>query len=57
MGRKNNSSGATNTTCSKCGVTAHSTPKTLHRRCGGQQDASIRAKSEKLPSEARGTWQ
>jgi hypothetical protein len=54
--RRNHSPKTKDTTCDKCGVTAHAVPGKKHRRCSGQPDAPIRAKHDALPGAQRGRW-
>jgi len=57
MSKKARSTPAKPCKCNKCGVEAHAIGGTLHRRCAGSaENPSLKAKSEKLPTGARGTW-
>jgi hypothetical protein len=60
MAKRNHSPGFKNTTCSKCGASAHSKPGEVHRRCTGSctdtDTAQIRPKHNLIPGAQRGKW-
>jgi hypothetical protein len=54
--KRTKSSGTQSCTCDRCGITDPSTVQgTKHRRCGGQQDAPVKAKHSPNGG-IRGTW-
>jgi hypothetical protein len=56
MSKSNQSSGAKQCMCDKCGATAISIAGKRHRNCPGQEGQPARSHDKRLPTADRGKW-